>query len=131
MKYAWVENNHIRDIAPDTPSEIYTPEVAANYTTEVPDHIENGARLVNEVWTNLEVSTPVSIRLISASDVRSKLSLVEKSKWDSESTAEIKTAKLEFASSLEITIAKEILDFLVQTNNISQESANKILGVTN
>jgi hypothetical protein len=50
MKYAWVENNKIRDTAV-APSEQFTPEVAAFYSTEVSDEVQNGWELVNNVWT--------------------------------------------------------------------------------
>lgn len=50
---AWVQSNSIRDISPQgDPSSFYHPDVAAFYTTEVPDGIINGATLVEGVWTN-------------------------------------------------------------------------------
>ena len=52
MRYAWAENDTIRDICQGDPRECYTPEVAAHYTTEVGDDIVRGATLVNGVWTN-------------------------------------------------------------------------------
>jgi hypothetical protein len=132
MKYAWIENDHVRDIAPGNPAEFYTPEVAANYTTEIADDIMQGARLVDGNWVNLEVPVGVNppIRLISANDVRLGLTLAERAKWDNDSTAEIKTAKIEFSVSITSTAATEVLDFLVQTQNISQASADKIIGTT-
>jgi hypothetical protein len=42
MRYAWVENNQIRDIAFGNPVELYHPDVAAFYTTQVPDDAANG-----------------------------------------------------------------------------------------
>lgn len=133
MKYAWIENDHVRDIAPGNPADFYTPEVAANYTTEVADHVVNGARLVGGEWVNPEVpvATSPAVRLISANDVRLGLTLAERVKWDSESTPEMKTAKVEFAVMLPTDVARQVLDFLVQAQNISQASADKILGVSN
>lgn len=55
MKYAWVENNTIRDVCSGNPSELYHPDIAAFYSTEVEDHITNGATLVDSIWTNLEI----------------------------------------------------------------------------
>lgn len=48
MKFAWIENGRIKDIAPGNPAEFYHPIVAAHYDTEVPDeaaafdYYENG-----------------------------------------------------------------------------------------
>jgi hypothetical protein len=50
MKYAWVENNKIRDIAVN-PVEQFTAEVAENYSVEVGDEVQNGWELVDNVWT--------------------------------------------------------------------------------
>ncbi len=54
MKYAWVENNVIRDIAPGDPSLFYTPQVAQLYSTIVDDYVERDAVLVNGAWVNIE-----------------------------------------------------------------------------
>lgn len=50
MKKAWIENNRIRDIAPGDPNELYHPEIAVFYDTDVPDDAQQGAELVNGVW---------------------------------------------------------------------------------
>jgi hypothetical protein len=42
MKKAWIENGVIRDICPGDPNELYRPEVAELYSTDVPDDAENG-----------------------------------------------------------------------------------------
>ncbi|MEN9885425.1 MAG: hypothetical protein RL758_3 [Pseudomonadota bacterium] len=47
MKYAWIENDRIRDIAPGNPAELYHPTIAAFYDTEVPDDAANGDGWVN------------------------------------------------------------------------------------
>ena len=52
MKYAWIENSQIRDIAPGNPNEIYHSDIAKFYDTDVPDDVVNGATLVAGVWTN-------------------------------------------------------------------------------
>lgn len=61
MKYAWIENGIIRDIAHAEPSEIYHPDIAKFYDTEVPDDAENGWVLVNGTWTAPVVITPIVI----------------------------------------------------------------------
>ena len=52
MKYAWAENDTIRDICHGNPQELYTPEVAAYYTAEVGDDIVNGATWDGSKWVN-------------------------------------------------------------------------------
>ena len=42
MKYAWIENDKIRDIAHGNPSEIFHADVAKFYDTQVPDEAVNG-----------------------------------------------------------------------------------------
>lgn len=42
MRKAWIENERIRDIAHSEPADIYHPDVAVFYDTEVPDDAENG-----------------------------------------------------------------------------------------
>jgi len=42
MKYAWIENGHIRDVCPGDPASSYTPDIAAHYTAQVPDTAKNG-----------------------------------------------------------------------------------------
>jgi hypothetical protein len=41
MKYAWIENELIRDVA-QNPQEQFHPDVANFYDTEVPDEAQNG-----------------------------------------------------------------------------------------
>lgn len=59
MKYAWIENNKIRDIAHGNPVEIYHPDVAAHYTEQVPDDAENGDSWGGEVLTKPAAPEPV------------------------------------------------------------------------
>ena len=42
MRKAWIENGHIRDVAPGAPEEFYHPDVAKFYDTDVPDDAVNG-----------------------------------------------------------------------------------------
>ena len=52
MKYAWIENNKIRDIVEVDPFTIFHADVAKNYNTEVEDSVEDSAELVDGVWVN-------------------------------------------------------------------------------
>lgn len=70
---------------------------------------------------------PPPPRTWSQEDVRSKMSFSEKAKWDNGSTPEMVTAKIEFANPKEEQETTEILNFLVETNNISEQTKIKIL----
>jgi hypothetical protein len=59
MKYAWIENDVIRDISNGNPEELYHPEVAVNYSVEVPDEAENGDTFDGTTLTKRPVQPPV------------------------------------------------------------------------
>lgn len=130
MKWAWVENDVIRDVAHDTPSEIYHPDVAALYTVQVPDEACNGDGWVKGQLVKPdvpEVIPPVFPRTWDCEAVRAGLTLSEKVVWDTDGKPEVVTAKLEFATPLLHDDAKSVLDFLVASDVISQASEDKIL----
>lgn len=54
MKHAWIENNRIRDIAPGNPAELYHPDIAKLYDTDVPDDAVNG-----DGWDGVTLTKPV------------------------------------------------------------------------
>ena len=58
MKYAWIDNAQVRDIAPGNPEEIYHPDIAKLYDTEVPDDAENGEGWVNGKLVKRPAPTP-------------------------------------------------------------------------
>ena len=119
MRYAWVENNRIKDVAWGNPDELYHADVAKFYSAQVPDTAENG-----DGWVNGKVVKPS--RQWTATDFRAGMTLAEKTKWDSEAVPEIKTVKQELPR--ERAEASELLDFLMSVNVISQITAGKILG---
>lgn len=49
MKWAWIQDDRIRDIAPGSPADWYHPDVAVFYDTEVPDDAVNGDGWVDGV----------------------------------------------------------------------------------
>lgn len=127
MKYAWVKNGVICDIAWATPDEIYHPDVAKFYDTQVPDDAKTGDNWINGVLTTPERVTfyePLARRW-TADNFRAGMTLAEKTKWDNDTAPEIKTVKAELPK--ELAGATELLDFLVAANVISQTSADKIL----
>lgn len=60
MKYAWIENNKIRDIVKEDPYTIFHADVAKNYNTEVEDNVEDNAELIDGVWVNPTTPEPDS-----------------------------------------------------------------------
>jgi hypothetical protein len=58
MKKAWIENGVIRDICPGDPNELYRPEVAGLYNTDVPDDAENGDGWVDGALVKRPVAEP-------------------------------------------------------------------------
>lgn len=60
MKKAWVENNRIRDIAAGNPADLFHPDIAALYDTDVPDTAVNGAELVDGEWVNPAPAEPAA-----------------------------------------------------------------------
>ena len=129
MKYAWIENGKVRDVAHSDPSEIYHPDVAVFYDTLVPDDAANGDGWVDGQLVKPEPAPPAPepARTWSASDVRNGLTLAEKVKWDNDSAPEIVTVKAELTGSKEVAEVTELLQFLVDTNVISQASMDKVL----
>ena len=129
MKFAWIENERIRDVAPNTPEDIYHPEVAVFYDTQVPDDAQNG-----DGWVNGQLVKPTPLppmpnptRTWTNADIRAGLTLSERVKWDNDTTPEIVTAKLEMSQPQELSNTTEVLNLLVSTGSISQTSVNKIL----
>lgn len=72
------------------------------------------------------IKTPIGFS-ISSQDIRSKLTIAEKVKWDNNSSHSIVTSKIEFTNPLPYEEAKVILQFLVDSGDFSQESVDKIL----
>ena len=126
MKYAWIENDKIRDVAHSNPTEIYHPDVAALYTTQVPDNAANGDGWVNGALVKPVVVEPTpAARQWTSDNFRTGMTLAEKTKWDNDSVPEIKTVKAELPK--ELAGATELLDFLVGSSVISAETKAKIL----
>ena len=120
MKYAWIENNKVRDICQGgEPAEHYHPDVAVFYDTQVPDDAANG-----DGWVNGQLVKPESPtipdpapRQWTADTFRNGMTLAEKTKWDNDSAPEIKTVKAELPK--ELAGATELLDFLVVSSVIT------------
>ena len=133
MKYAWIEDGKIRDICQGgDPAKHYHEDIAAYYTTEVPDDAKN-----NDGWVNGQLVKPVIQQPTpdpvswNADDVRKGLTLAERVKWDNDKSDEIKTAKTELAATVFRAQVKEVLDMLVASGDVSQASADVILAKTN
>ena len=133
MKYAWIEDNKVRDICQGgDPMEHYHPDVASYYTTEVPDDAVNGDGWVNGVLVKPVIPEPTPLPASwTADDVRKGLTLAERVKWDNDKSDEIKTAKMELAGINYRAKVQEVLNMLVASGDVSQDSADVILAKTN
>jgi hypothetical protein len=129
MRFAWIEDGKIRDIAHSNPNDIYHPDVAKFYDTQVPDDAANGDGWVNGQLVKPEPPPPAppAPRTWTQENVRSGLTLAEKVKWDNDTAPEIKTVKSEMTSPKELAETTELLQFLVDSGVISQASMDKIL----
>ena len=129
MKWAWIEDSKVRDVAHSDPNDIYHPDVAKFYDTQVPDDAANGDGWVNGQVVKPEPPAPVPPQppTWTADDVRLGLTLAEKVKWDNDTVPEVKTVKAEMASPKELAAVTELLQFLVDSGVISQASMDKIL----
>jgi hypothetical protein len=121
MKKAWIENGKVRDVAYNNPADIFHPDVAVLYDTDVPDNAEHGDGWVNGVLVKPE---PLA-RVWLDGDFRKGMTLTEKAKWDNNSSPEIITVRTELPQ--ERAGTTELAQFLVNAGVISQDSANKIL----
>ena len=127
MKYAWIENNKVRDVCHGNPNECYHPDVAKFYDAQVPDDATNGDGWVGGALVKPEpppAPTPPP-RQWTDSNFRDAMTLVEKTKWDNDSVPEIKTVKTELPAVQ--AAAQELVDFLVSVNAISAATATKIM----
>lgn len=57
---AWIENNRVREICKGEPSELYHPDIAKNFDTEIDEDVLVGAELVKGVWINPTIDEPIT-----------------------------------------------------------------------
>jgi len=132
MKYAWIEDDKVRDICPGHPDQHYTPDIAAFYNTEVPDDTRIGAVLIGGSWVYLvpepiAYTLPVLPRFWTMADVRAGMSLMERVKWDNDDSKVIKTAKIELLNAPSLEAIRPVLQMLVDSGDITQETMDKVL----
>jgi hypothetical protein len=129
MKYAWIENDRIRDIAPGNPADFYHPDIAKFYDTEVPDGAVNGDGWVDGQLVKPEPPPPAPPppRTWSVNDIRTGMKLSERVKWDNDSAPEIVTAKVELQRPLELDDVTEVLGMLLDAALISAATKTKVL----
>lgn len=61
MKKAWIENDTILDICTGNPLDLYHPEIAKHYDTDVPDDAANGDGWVDGELVKPEIVIPEPI----------------------------------------------------------------------
>lgn len=126
-KLAWVENNTIRDVAHSNPSEIYTPEVAAYYTVEVPDEAQNGWELLEGVWTApivptyIDTNTYLHVTYPTLSAVNTQIDLTVSVKFADGSPAPVQSTY--YVPVIRLADSKQIafltVDFTDGVSNVS------------
>ena len=73
MKKAWIENAVIRDVAQGNPADLFHPDIAAFFDTDVPDDAANG-----DGWVNGELIKPdLVIAPVVPAPVAARVSPVE------------------------------------------------------
>lgn len=130
MKYAWIQDEKIRDICQGgNPEDCYTAEIAVNYNTLVPNEAQNGDGYVNGQWIPAPSPAPLPPPAYTWNDqnVRDGLTLTDKTRWDNNDTQEIVTAKIEFQTPQLRAYTTELLEYLVLSNSISQTSMDRVL----
>ena len=60
MKKAWIENNLVRDVCHGNPDELYHPDIAKFYDTEVPDDAALGDTFAGGVLTKRPIPEPAT-----------------------------------------------------------------------
>lgn len=140
MKHAWIENNTVRDIANGNPAELFHPDIAVHYDTQVPDDIIAGATLVDGVWVNPAPVEPVTPE--PTVPVAPKVSPIEfKLLFTSGERIAIKTSTdpivqdfYEITSDprlthvdLSLKSTKDAIAYLVSINILTQDRADAIL----
>lgn len=135
MKHAWIENDRVRDVAPGDPFQFYHPDIAAYYSTLIPDDVQMGANWDGEKWVNQiilpyqditreEVLTP--LRRVGQQELREAMSLAERVKWDNDMSPTIKTAKIELGFSKLVSEVRPILQMLVDAGDIGQATVDAL-----
>ena len=130
MKNAWVENDKVRDIAPGDPFLYYTPDVAAFYSTLIPDHVAMGAEWDGEQWVNRITVPPFNLlkentqapRRVGQAELREVMSLAERVRWDNDLSPAIKTVKIELSVTRLVVEIKPLLQLLVDSGDISPQT---------
>jgi hypothetical protein len=132
MKYAWIENDKIRDVCHGDPAGCYHPDVAKFYDTQVPDDATNGDGWVDGQLVKPEPPPPAppAQRIWTEAEFRAGMTLAEKVKWDNDAAPEIVTIKQELSSPQERVVTTALLELLVDAGVISQATMDKVLAPT-
>lgn len=130
MKYAWIENERVRDICQGgDPVDCYCADIANFYDTQVPDDADNGDGWINGqlVKPQPPQSSEPPARMWVSFDIRQHLTMLERVKWDNDKSDFIKTAKIELSYPRNKIDTTEVLQLLVDSGDISTASMQHIL----
>lgn len=100
--------------------------IIADEVDSIRDQYDEIIEVIVEV-SNQNNLTASTTKVITTSTVRDNLTIEEKVKWDNDASPNIITAKIEFSTPKSVEEAQEILNFLVQKQDISKASADKII----
>lgn len=137
MKKAWIENNKIREICNGNPSELFHPDIAIKFDTDIPDYVVAGAELIDGVWVNptitpteqatpqLDKLSPIEFKMLFTSDERIALK---------SSTDEVVIDFMEIVNDARLTYVdrnlqsvKDAIEYLVSINILTQPRADEIM----
>lgn len=127
--YANIDTNNIVCqivIVPEgfTIEQMFVPELLP-YMISCDTPVQVGYKYDPE--TNTFSAPPAPPKTWDNASVRAGLTLADKTKWDNDATPEIKTAKEEFKTPQEVEYTTELLDYLVESQSITEKSRDKIL----
>ncbi|MDD2267012.1 hypothetical protein [Sulfuricurvum sp.] len=139
MKKAWIENGKIRDIANGDPVDLFHPDIAINYNTDVPDSAVVGAELIDGVWVNPVIDAVIDTVVVNKVPLLSPIEF--KMLFSSEERIAIKTSTdavvqdfFELINDLRLTYVdrnlqsvKDALAYLEHINLIASGRAMEIL----
>ena len=103
------------------------------FNTIVADEVESLRDQYDSIELVVEETNEPSItdvvKMISTDNIRANLTIEERVKWDNNLSPSVVTAKIEFAMPKTVEEATEVLNLLVASNVISEQSKDKILAV--
>ena len=129
LKSAVSTSRNLAEETLETYSFAELPEVAHGFSiVSLTPHVHSYDVATGKLKDNPTYVAPAIVKKYSLDDIVANLSLAEKTKFNNRSTPTVVTAISEMRTLREETDTREILQFLVDSGDISQASMDKILG---